>query len=62
MVGVEGLVGFVGVWNLCRSKNLGDIHEDSMAFGDRQLYFVFLWFYCTPLNRGAGAISCALFG
>jgi hypothetical protein len=28
-----------------------------MAFWDRQLYFVFVWFHCPPLNHGAGAIK-----
>jgi hypothetical protein len=32
-----------------------------MAFWDRQLYFVFVWFYCTPLNRGAEAIKFSFF-
>ena len=25
------------------------------------MYFVFVWFYCTPLNRGAGAVKFSFF-
>ena len=39
---------------LVLKQKLGVSSKDLMAFWVRQLYVVFVWFYCTPLNCGAG--------